>query len=657
MRGQLLSTARLLALLPFALSSLAPLARAELRLPSVVSDGMVLQREAEVPLWGWADAGATVLVLPSWLDAPVRATAGEDGRWMARVATPAAGGPHQITVTEGAETLTVEDILIGEVWLCSGQSNMEWELYKTIEAAREAGTLPEATTSLARPSIRFFDVPRTFAGTPADDVTARWAAAEGEAALSCSAVAYYFGCRLRDELQVPIGLVVSSWGGTTAQAWTGTETVSQFPDHARSLERVRSADPSEQAERVRAFWSAVDDKAWWTRRFSAEAFDDAGWDVHVQPASFEEGPVGPHDGVVWFRRTIDVPAEWAGKDVELAMPPIDDADETFWNGASVGTTVEPGGWSKPRRYVVPGANVIAGPTTIAIRVVDTGGPGGFGGDGSAGLRATCDDAMIDLSGEWRVRKGSSASSLPPLPMPVAVDHRTPAGLFNGMIAPLVPYSVRGVIWYQGESNRSRAEEYRALFPAMIVDWRSRWEDLGLPFYFVQLAPYEYGRSDVGGKTAIVREAQADVVTGLPATGMALTADIGNPRDIHPVNKWDVGDRLARLAFRDLYGMPDVVAEGPTFKSAEREGEALRVRFDHVGGGLAVRGDGLAHFEIAAATGDYVPATATIADDGESVLLRADGVSAPTRARYLWDDAAEATLMGDAGLPAAPFRSR
>ncbi|MEM9378497.1 MAG: sialate O-acetylesterase [Planctomycetota bacterium] len=657
MRGQLLSTAPRPALLSLGLLALAPLTRAELRLPSVVSDGMVLQRDAEAPLWGWADPGATVLVAPSWLDAPVRATAGEDGRWTAQVATPGAGGPHLITVRAGEETLVVDDVLIGEVWLCSGQSNMEWELYKTIDAARETGTLPEATTSLARTSIRFFDVPRTAAGAPADDVQAEWVAAEGEAALPCSAVAYFFGCRLRDELQVPVGLVVSSWGGTTAQAWTGTETVSQFPDHARALERVANADPSAQAERVRAFWAEVDGKAWWMRRFSAATFDDAGWDVHAQPASFEEGPVGAHDGVVWYRRTIDVPADWAGRNVELAMPPIDDADETFWNGASVGTTVEPGGWSKPRRYVVPGALVTAGPTTIAIRVVDTGGPGGFGGDDGADLRASCGDAAIDLSGAWRVRKGPGVASLPPLPMPVAVDHRTPAGLYNGMIAPLIPYRVRGVIWYQGESNRSRAEEYRALFPAMIVDWRARWSDMGLPFYLVQLAPYEYGRSDEGGKTAIVREAQADVVTGLPGTGMALTADIGNPRDIHPVNKWDVGDRLARLAFRDIYGMPDVVAEGPTLRSVEREGDALRVRFDHVAGGLSVRGDALAHFEIAGATGEFTPAAATIADDGASVLLRADGVPEPARARYLWDDAAEATLMGGAGLPAAPFRTR
>ena len=278
-------------------------------------------------------------------------------------------------------------------------------------------------------------------------------------------------------------------------------------------------------------------------------------------------------------------------------------------------------------------------------------------DEDPALRATCGDQVLDLSGPWRVRKGPIAGRLPDAPMPVGVNQHTPAALFNGMIAPLVPYGIRGFTWYQGESNRYRAEEYRTLFPAMIVDWRTRWNDLELPFYFVQLAPYDYGKGDAGGKTAIVREAQADVVNGLVRTGMALTADVGNPRDIHPIDKWTVGERLARLALRDLYGQPDVIAEGPTLRGVTANGAALRVDFDHVAGGLSMIGDALAHFEVAGVDGHFVAAEAAITDDGRAVVLRAAGVALPTRARYLWDDAAEATLMGGAGLPAAPFRSR
>ena len=640
---------------------LAPASAADLRLPAVFSDGMVLQRDAAVPVWGWAEPGEVVSVRGTW-DGAVTATveAGADGRWRATLATPAAGGPFELEVQAGEQALAVKDVLIGEVWLCSGQSNMEWTLDLILPAARRSAALDERTTELRRPSVRFFDIPQTVAAAPREDCDARWWTASGDDALRCSAVAYFFACELQDRLEVPIGLVVSAWGGTRAEAWTSEEVVSRFPHHAASLEQVRSADPAAFSRATRAYWEGIDGGRFWTRSFPAPDFDDSDWDVQALPAHFESGPVGQHDGVVWYRRTLNVPANWDAQELELTMSPIDDMDETFWNGVSIGSTLEPGSHATVRRYRVPAHLVTSGPAVLTVRAVDTGGPGGFAPRGDDGgrppIRLSFGSEDLDLGGDWRVRRGAPATSLPARPVKVGTNSSTPAALYNGMIAPILPFGVRGAIWYQGESNRYRADEYATLFPAMITDWRERWGDLGLPFYFVQLAPYGYS-GDADDSTARVREAQALAAVGLPATGMALTADIGNARDIHPVNKWTVGERLARFAFRDLYGFPDVIADGPTLRRAVPSGRELALEFDHVHGRLEAIGDELGQFQVAGATGAFVPALARISDDGQRILLRAEGVDAPTDARYLWNDAGYATVRGGAGLPMAPFRTR
>lgn len=623
------------------------------RLPNVFASGMVLQRDTDAPMWGWAEPGAEVAIQATWSPERTVTTADAEGRWRASVPTPGAGGPFTVVVASNGRATVLEDVLVGEVWLCSGQSNMEWELYKVIEEARGSAKLPDATLGLDRGQIRFFDVEKTASVDPLDDANGAWFTAQGQDTLRCSAVAYFFACKLQDELDVPIGLLVSAWGGTTAQAWTGTETVSTWPHYAGEIARATADDHGSNDAQVQAFWTEVDGQQFWSGDFRDPRFDDSRWPEQVQPATFEEGPIGEHDGVGWYRRSIDVPEGWDGASLELVLPPIDDVDETFWNGERIGGLVESGAWGKTRRYVIPASQVTAGEATIAIRALDTGGPGGFNGQSELGLRNG--DEFLDLSGPWRVRRGPRANSLPSPPMPVTVDHRTPSALHGGMIAPLIPFGIRGVTWYQGESNRSRATEYAALFPAMIVDWRSAWGDLALPFYFVQLAPYDYG-PERGDETAIVREGQARALE-LPATGMALTGDIGNAGNIHPLNKWDVGERLARFALRDVHGRSDVEADGPSMSRVVPMGAELRVEFEHLGGGLTLRGLELLHFEVAGSTGEFTPATAHISEDGQAVILSAAGVPEPTDARYLWSDSAEASLMGGAGLPAAPFRTR
>lgn len=637
-------------------------ARAELRLPAVISDGMVLQQMSSVPIWGHADPGSTVTVTADWggtsgaKPAEERTLTGPDGRWMVQLTTPKADGTaFTVRIESGADSSTLDDVLLGEVWLCSGQSNMEWRISDSIDAARKSPDLSPEDVEFAPSRIRHFTVSRAFALEPAETCGGRWVDASGQNAMDCSAVGYFFARAIQAELDVPIGLVVSSWGGTAAQAWTSAEVVSAFPDHAEALTEVRErGDQTGLSEaELDDFWNRADDAAFFARRFKDPDFDDSHWSTMAAPDSFKSVGLDGFDGIVWYRTEVDVPPSWAGSELVLELPPIDDHDETFWNGRRVGSKLERGAWSVARRYTIPASDVSAGQASLVVRALDTGGRGGFG---AGKARLSRGEEWIDLGGEWRYRRGVSASSVGSPPMPPELDQRTPSALFNGMLAPLIPYAVRGVLWYQGESNRRRAAEYQSLFPALIVDWRTRWDDLELPFYFVQIAPFRYGEGAEGEiASAELREAQARA-TRLPATGMALTADIGNPRDIHPKNKWEVGRRLALFALRDLYGRSELEPNGPTLRSAKTVGNDLVLSFDHVAGSLEASGETLQHFEVRNAEGAFVPAEAKITDGGQSITLRADGVTAPSQARYLWGDAGESSVQGGTGLPMAPFRT-
>ncbi len=634
-------------------------ANAELSVPAVLSGGMVLQQQDSVPVWGNAEPGQRVQVFAQWSDgsaAEAEGMAATDGRWSVQLSTPKASKePAAITIRAGDETIEIQDVLVGEVWLGSGQSNMEWELSKIIEAARERGELSPERTSLEPAHIRHFTVPRTRATEPQFQGGGKWVDATGEDALSCSATAYFFAQRLSQDLDVPVGLIVSSWGGTPAESWVSEDVVAAFPDHARKLAEVRAGAGMKDVSpaQIDEFWDAADDEAFFARRFKGADFDDSHWDRAAVPTNFGALGLESFNGVVWFRTEVDVPPSWEGQELKLQLPPLDDVDETLWNGQRVGSEIGAGSWSVKRNYTVPAESVVAGRASLTIRILDTGGRGGFG---AGEMRLVKGDEWIDLAGEWRYRQGVTAKQAGTPPRPPQLTAHTPSALFNAMISPLLPYGIRGVIWYQGESNRSRPEEYRHLFPGLIMNWRAQWKNLELPFYFVQIAPFDYDDGPEGSDSvARLRQAQA-IAANLPMTGMALTADIGNPKDIHPKNKWEVGRRLALFALRDLYGQDELEPNGPTFREARADGEALILSFDHVAGRLWPSTDSmvLEHFELRGASGAFVPAAAEISEDGQSIRVTAPGISTPVEARYLWSDAAQSSVYGGAGLPLAPF---
>lgn len=640
-------------------ASLMPAAMAQLSLPAVVSDGMVLQRESSVPIWGWAKPGAEVSVKGGWMGSWIAAdttTADETGRWQLMVRTPeATTEATSLSIWTRSESLNIADVHVGEVLLCSGQSNMEWELHRIADAVAGAEGLNPATKSYDRPDVHYFTVQRRASVEVQNDCAGTWRTAQGQDAMECSAVAYFTACALQDELGVPVGLINTSWGGTPVEAWTSRPVVERFPRHARTLDLVGADDDSGPSEVAAEFWSAVRAKAFWSDAFVDPRFDDSDWTEEVQPSAFKDGFLGSHDGVAWYRRTVSLPRGWKGEELTLSLPPIDDLDGTYVNGTLVGSTLTKTGYTQPRSYRVPAPVNDRDEMVIAICCLDTGGGGGFGSGGS--MMIAKDAEGVELSGPWRVRKGLSKSAVPEIPYTRGVDHWTPSALYGGMIEPVRPYGVRGMLWYQGEANVAFPDEYRLLFPAMIVDWRERWGQ-EVPFYLVQLAPFDYGERGAKDRpVARLRDAQASAMA-LPMVGMALTNDIGNPKDIHPVNKWEVGRRLALWILRDHFG-GETDPVGPAPAALTPEAGALRVTFDHAPGGLRHSGEGpIAGFEVLGEGSDeWAPATAELVDDGAAVVLRAEGVSAPTRARYLWSDAAQGSLLNGVGIPIAPFESR
>lgn len=458
-----------------------------LRLSGMFADQMVFQRQSNAPIWGTADPEAIVSVTPSWSNETVQVIADSQGKWKAKIKTPSAGGPFQVRITSGDQTLQLNDVLVGEVWICSGQSNMQWKM-------RGFGVdhFKEDVVRAKYPQIRFCDVPQMLALEGQDDVQAKWTTCSPQTVLNFSAVGYFFGSRLHQELDVPIGLISTNWGGSSAEAWVSPEVLKEhFPE-----------------------------------------FD-----------------------------------ELFATNAKLA----DEVGITFGRGQKT---------------------------------------------------------------------------------PRGLNQRNPSVLYNSMIRPLIPFSFRGVIWYQGESNVKQPEQYRTLFPALIRDWRSRWGAGDFPFYFVQIAPFAYKQEPISA--AYLREAQLMSLSE-PNTGMVVTMDIGDPNNIHPKNKKPVGERLAGLALARDYGRQDLVDSGPLFQRSEVEGASIRLHFKHVGGGLSTTdGKAPSHFVIAGADQTFVAADAEI--DGDSIVVHSDAVAKPVAVRYGWGSGDTPNLSNQDGLPASSFRT-
>jgi sialate O-acetylesterase len=556
----------------------------------------------------------------------------------------------------GSEEVEVKDILVGDVWLCSGQSNMEWDVNSSDNA-------PAEIAAANYPKIRLFTVPKKVAVAPTETVDASWEVCSPATVPGFSAVGYFFGRELNRETGIPIGLIDSTWGGTVAEAWTSAEALETMDDFKAAVADVRDQKGGPGNAQARFERSMA---AWWKKNdpgsaeqpsWSDPKFDANAWKSMKLPGHWEGQGLPEFDGVVWFRKEFDLPEAWAGKDLELHLGPIDDRDTTFINGTEVGSRDN---WLAARDYKVPAGVAKPGRNVIAIRMLDTAGPGGAFGEAKGMKLELAGDAKekpepIALAGDWRFKDSTPMGRLSNPPEPPGSSPNRVTVLYNGMIAPLQPFPIQGAIWYQGESNAGRAKQYRKLLPTMIADWRGGFESGDFPFLIVQLANFmAVKKQPAESSWAELREAQFLTTKALPGVGIALAIDIGEANDIHPRNKQEVGRRLALDALATTYGK-DIEFSGPIFKTMEVQGKTIKLSFDHVGAGLVAKGGGkLEGFAIAGDDGKFTWAEAVI--DGDAIMVSSPEVAKPVKVRYAWADNPICNLYNQAGLPAVPFRT-
>jgi len=619
---------------------------ADVHLPRLVSDGLVLQRDVAVRVWGRADDDENVTL---WLDGErVATTVAREGRFEIELPPRPAGGPHQLRIA-GDNEVVVRDVLFGDVWIASGQSNMQLPMERVKEK------YPDDIAAADFPHIRYFTVPREYDfDGPRDDVSdGRWQAVTPATVMDLSAVGFFFARALGHRYDVPIGIVSSNFGGSAAEGWMSEDALHAYPHYLEVALRYRDRDYLQgliDSDTAR-------EAAWHDRLDAADAglraatpwyapdADDADWELRSVPGFWANAKSGAVNGVAWYRRTFELPAGLAGAPAKLMLGRIVDADTAWVNGVEVGNITYQ---YPPRRYDVPAGVLRAGENTIAVRVVNSAGYGGFVTDKPYWIEAG--GRRIMLEGEWRFRMGATAAPLPP---PRFQAYHQPLGFFNAMLAPLLPMTIRGVIWYQGETNAGRPAEYEQLFPAMIRDWRRNFEQGDFPFLFVQLANFMEPRElPAESDWAATREAQRKALRE-PNTAMAVAIDVGEWNDIHPLDKRTVGERLALAARHVAYGEDDLVYSGPSPRSAVAGNGAVVIEFDNVGGGLVARGERLREFALAGKDGRFVWAHATI--DRNRVVVRSDAVPEPHTVRYAWaDNPINANLYNEEGLPATPF---
>jgi sialate O-acetylesterase len=644
-----------------------------MKLASVFSDHAVLQRGQRVPVWGWTRPRLRVRVTLG--SAAGETIAGADGRFLTWLPALSAGGPFTLEVNtpDDTERAVVNDVAVGEVWLCSGQSNMEWPLGNTgLDGEREVAAADH-------PLLRMIRVPRLALAGRQSDVNAAWQVCTPRTAGAFTAVGYHVARALQQRLGVAVGLIDASWGGTRIEAWISRESLVEDPVLRLEVERDEATchspafwaevdpydvtDPVQRAayEQTKTNYPADPGNEGLGKGWARAAFDDAAWPVMSLPTSWQNAG-HPYSAVVWFRRAVEVPPEWAGCDLLLGIGAVDKQDITYFNGEQVGATgkgFEREHWSVPRTYRIPGKLVKAGRNMVAVRAYSFMNHGGLTGpaDQMSLAPAVGGGAALHLAGDWRFAVEHNfglvtAATLSPGPG----NPQTAGILFDNLIAPMTPYGIRGVLWYQGESNCDAfcAPRYGGMLARLIRDWRHAWGQGDFQFLTVQLANYLAARPYQENSTwARVREGQAQTLA-LPATGVAVAIDIGDAADIHPRNKRDVGRRLAQWALTQLHGVAGVPC-GPLFDGATIEPRGIRVRFRHIGGGLQARGGALHTFAIAGSNRVFVPAEATI--EGDTVLISSPQVPLPVAVRYAWADNPDgANLYNGEGFPAFPFRS-
>ena len=626
----------------------APAAQAQVRLPRLVSSGMVLQRGQPVRIWGWAKAGEAVAV--TFRANTYRATTGPDGQWRVTLPAQTAGGPYTLVIS-ASNKIELQDVLVGDVWFCAGQSNME------LPMRRVRDKYPQEIANATNPRIRQFDVPMRydFNGPKADVTGGRWVAATPETVLNFSAVGYFFAKEINAKYQVPVGLIKVAVGGSPAEAWLSADALKQFPKYeAQSAPYKDSAFVVATKQREAAAGSA-----WFQQlhradlgeapgqiKWFAPGYDASGWARMNVPGEWaSQTPLGPVNGVVWFRREIEVSAAMAGQPGLLELGTLVDADSTYLNGQLVGTT---GYRYPPRKYDFGPGVLKAGKNVIMVRLISTGGLGGFTADKNYQL--TAGGQLLDLRGPWQYKLGAT---MPPAPGSTTFQYQ-PGGLYNGLVAPVLPYAIRGVLWYQGESNVGRPDDYYALTSTLVQDLRTHFQQPDLPFLYVQLANINPAKKEPGeSNQARVRDAQRRLLA-LPRTGMAVITDVGEWNDIHPLDKQTVGHRLALAAEKVVYADAQVVSAGPLYQDMKTTGNKATLSFASFGSGLVAKGGGpLGGFVVAGPDGKFVWAQARI--EGGKVVVWNDAVPNPVAVRYAWADNPEnANLYNKEGLPASTF---
>jgi sialate O-acetylesterase len=618
----------------------------QIRLPKLISDGMILQRETQTRLWGWASPGEKISL--KFKDQVYTAVTDQEGRWLFSLSPQKAGGPYEMTFFS-TNIITVKNILFGDVWICSGQSNME------LTMGRLPDKYPDVISSANNSNIRQFEVPDKYNfKKPDEDVeSGQWLPVSPESISKFSGVAYFFADDLYKKYKIPIGLINTALGGSPAEAWISEESLKKFPGYYNEALKFRDKNLITQIEsddrKVSDTWYKIlneNDEGLKKSWRNAEV-KDTDWDQMTIPGYWSDEKSGNVNGAIWFRKEIEVPHNMIGKPGKLLLGRIVDADSVFINGQFVGTTSYQ---YPPRRYMFPGNILKEGKNVISIRVINNSGRGGFVQDKPYSI--IVDNDSIDLKGLWKYKSGVR---MDPLPGQTFIRWK-PLGLYNAMIAPLVNFSIKGVIWYQGESNTKNPSEYSYLMRALIEDWRVQWKQGNFPFLFVQLANFMEPKTEPSESNwAELRQAQLQTLA-VPKTAMAVTIDLGEWNDIHPLNKKDVGLRLSLAAQRIAYGDKKVMYSGPLFKSMRVKGNKVIIKFSNTGSGLAALNNNVInHFAIAGKDKKFVWAKAKVR--GSSLIVWNETITNPVIVRYAWADNPEgANLYNKQGLPASPFEA-
>ncbi len=619
---------------------------AQIRLPKLISDGMVLQRDKPLKIWGWSSPKEIVNL--SFQNKTYKSTANEAGKWEIILPAQKTGGPHEMTF-KGSNELKIKDILFGDVWFCSGQSNMVHQM--AIHNITYAKDIADATNS----NIRHFWIPTaTNLNRPAEDFSANasWKVCSPENVLPFSAVAYFFAKKMYEKYQIPIGLINASVGGTPIEAWTSEEGFKDFAKIQETIQKNKDTTYINSFKRVGGFTppqmqdkGLIGDKKWFDISYTPK-----GWKSINVPGYWEDQGIKELNGVVWYRKEIDVPASMIGKTTRVFLGRIVDADVLYINGKQVGATT----YMYPqRRYNVPADLLKAGKNIFVVKVTNNGGKGGFVPDKPYCLFAEKD--TIDLKGTWQYKVGEVFIPRNDGSFGGGFSaQNAPTSLYNAMVAPVINYGIKGILWYQGESNSGKGEEYAKLQPAQIADWRNKFNQGELPFLYVQLPNFmdaNYIPSE--SQWAELREAQLKSLS-VPNTAMVVGIDLGEWNDIHPDNKKSVGERLALAAQKLVYN-ENVVGSGPIFQSASIEGNKIVLSFTQIGSGLIANDDEeLREFAIAGVDKKFVWATAKIV--GNKIEVSNKNIASPMYVRYAWADNPNVNFYNKEGLPASPFRT-